>query len=82
MDSEHRMTKLESSMTHTESALGEIKDKLNEHIEQHRVDQIETSERFNKIERELLRDKGFIGGVVFIVSCLWALVMVWFKYKT
>ncbi len=31
--------------------------------------------RIESLEKEIARYKGFIGGAVFIVSCLWAVIM-------
>ncbi len=76
---EHRLTKLESSVDNVSEDMKEVKFKLDEHIKQHQVDQLKIEDRFNRIEKGLLRDKGFLGGVVFVITCLWTFFTFWFK---
>lgn len=76
---EHRLTKLESSVEFVQKDMKEIKEKIDTHIEQHRLDQIKIEDRFSGIEKGLIRDKGFIGGVVFVISAVWAFLLFWFK---
>lgn len=35
----------------------------------------ELEQRVAALEKDIARYKGFIGGAVFIVSCLWAVIM-------
>lgn len=76
---EHRLTKLESSVEFMQKDIAEIKEKIDVHTEQHRIDQIKIEDRFSGIEKGLMRDKGFIGGVVFVISAVWAFLVFWLK---
>jgi hypothetical protein len=46
--------------------------------ERERFDGLEA--RLERIERRLDREKGFVGGVIFAVSALWAVVTFLFAY--
>lgn len=71
---EERLARLEAKQ---EVLLQAIKD----HMEKEERDREILMGELNELKRQAAKQKGFIGGVIFVVSAIWAVVLAIFKFK-
>lgn len=70
---EERVAVLEANQQRTQKDLGELFSLIRDHMEKE-------EKRWEEIHATLTKAKGFIGGVIFVVSSVWGVVIVGFKY--
>lgn len=70
---EERVAVLEANQQRIQKDLGELFTLIRDHMESE-------EKRWERIEETLSKSKGFIGGVVFVVSALWGIFLVALKF--
>lgn len=58
-----------------------LEDALLEHMEKESVDREKIEASLKSLHDTLTKYKGFVGGVIFVVSAIWAVVAVFLKFK-
>ena len=74
MNADERIAVLEAKLDRNERDVTNLFDFIREHMEREEEDRVKFLGHFNELESKLDRQKSFIGGVIFAVTSLWAII--------
>jgi len=74
MNSDERIAVLEAKLERNEIDITKLFDFLRDHMEKEEKDRHEFLEKLGDIDLMIKKQKSFLGGVVFAISSVWAIV--------
>ncbi len=79
-DETERLAVLETKMNSLEDKCQEINEREEQHMKQIYLSWDKLNEAIQNVATQIKVSKSFIGGIVFVISALWALVVVFSEY--